>query len=149
MPLLRLVLAALLLVIPAVGACVTAEQSAAELFAKYVRLGSSYDASLADLYADTALITNKRTYPHGEVREITIPAPQYKQLIRAAMPMARSRGDMSTYSEVTYMTQGERVRISATRFSELKQYKSPLTLVVGASSTGDWLILEEHSESRP
>lgn len=149
MSIVRLVLAALFLLSPAVGVGAAPEEKAAALFAKYVSLGASYDSSLADLYSDTALITNKRTYPNGKVREIAIPATQYKALIRAAMPMAKSRGDLSTYSEVTYEMQAEKVRISATRFSELKKYESPIILVVGPSESGDWLILEEHTESRP
>src|SRR3569832_544400 len=49
------------------------------------------DPGVADLYTDDAVIRNKRFYPDGRMREMTIPAPQYKQLIRDAMPLAQSR----------------------------------------------------------
>jgi hypothetical protein len=122
---------------------------AARLFERYVALGRAYDAALAELYDDNALIRNKRTYPGGEVREMTMPAGQYKSLLRKALPLAQARGDRSTYSDVRYTREGERVRISAARYSELKKYTSPLVLVVGPAAGGRWLIYEEHSESRP
>jgi hypothetical protein len=123
--------------------------AAKRLFEQYVALGHAYDPSVADLYADDALIKNKRTYPTGEVRDMTMPAANYKTLIRQAMPLAKTRGDRSTYADVRYTSEGERVRISAARFSELKNYTSPITLLVGPSPNGKWLIYEELSESRP
>ena len=41
------------------------------------------------------------------------------------------------------------MRISCSRYSELKKYTSPYTLLVGPGRTGQWQILEELSESRP
>jgi hypothetical protein len=101
------------------------------------------------LYSDAAIIKNKRTYPGGQVRELSMPAPQYKELIRQAMPLAKARGDRNTYSECKYEEAAERVRIACQRYSELKKYTSPLVLVVGPAPGGDWLIFEELSESQP
>jgi hypothetical protein len=125
------------------------EDPAKRLFEHYVALGHAYDPGIADLYADDALIKNTRTYPTGEVRELTMPAAKYKALIRQAMPLARARGDRSTFSDVRYAAEGSRVRIRASRFSELKRYASPISLLVGPSASGTWLIYEEVSESRP
>jgi hypothetical protein len=142
----RLFLLAALL-IPVLADAQTPE--AARLFERYVALGRAYDAALADLYDEHALIINKRTSANGEVRETTLPGAQYKSLLRKALPLAQARGDRSTYSQVRYAREGERVRISAARYSELKKYSSPLELVVGPAPGGRWLIYEEHSESRP
>jgi hypothetical protein len=125
------------------------EKSAAQLFQRYTALSRAYDAELVQLFDDHAVITNKRIYPNGEVRETTLPAAQYKALLRKALPLAQQRGDRSTYSNVRYAREGERVRISASRYSELKKYASPLVLVVGPAPGGRWVIYEEHSESRP
>ena len=125
------------------------EDAARQLFDRYVALGHAFDPNLADLYADDALIRNKRVFPTGEARELMIPAPKYKALVRQAMPIAKARGDRSTYSDVRYSREGERIRITAARFSELKNYTSPVSLLVGASSEARWLIYEELSESRP
>lgn len=139
-------IAACLLALPALADPVAAAQ---QLFERYVRLGEAFDPALADLYADDATIRNKRTYPTGEVRELSLPAPQYKALLRAAMPMAKARGDRSTYLDVRYVPEGEGVRIVATRHSELKRYASPLSLLLKPDANGQWRIAEELSESGP
>ena len=119
------------------------------LFERYVALEKAFDPSVADLYSDAAVITNKRTYPTGEVREITFPAAQYKQLIRAGMPLARQMNDTNRYSECAYAPAGDRVAITCKRFGERKQYTSPIRLVVGPGEGSTWVIHEEHSESIP
>lgn len=119
------------------------------LFDRYVRLEAAFDPAVADLYADDALIKNKRIYPSGQVRELVLPASQYKALIRSAMPLAKARGDYSTYSEVTFQPDGNGVRITARRFSMLKKYYSPLSLLVAPTPSGIWVIREELSESQP
>lgn len=119
------------------------------LFNRYVKLEHTYDAAAADLYSDNAVIRNKRTYPTGQVRELSIPVSKYKELIRTTMPLAKGLGDRNTYSSCEYKEVGKKVRITCSRFSERKQYASPLTLLVGPGPDGDWQIFEELSESRP
>ncbi|MEW6120401.1 MAG: hypothetical protein AB1593_09960 [Pseudomonadota bacterium] len=119
------------------------------LFERYEALETRFDPGAADLYADNAVIRNKRFYPDGQVRELTIPAPQYKQLIRDAMPLAQARNDRNTYTKTTYKLEGMGVRIQATRFSVMKQYDSPISLLVAPDASGRWLIREELTESRP
>jgi hypothetical protein len=126
-----------------------ATDEAKALFDRYVKLEQAFDPAAADLYADEAVIKNKRTYPNGQVRELTLPAAQYKSLIRQAMPLARARGDTNSYSEITFTKEGSGVRIRATRFSNLKKYSSPISLLVAPGADGGWLIHEEVSESRP
>lgn len=141
-----LLIAALL---PLLAGAQAADKEAARLFERYVALGRAFDVKLADLYDDNALIRHKRTSADGATREVTLPAGQYKGLLRKLMARAKERGDRSTYSSVRYAREGERVRISVARYSELKKYTSPLVLVVGPAAGGRWLIYEEHSESRP
>ena len=119
------------------------------LFEQYVQLEHAFDPAAADLYANDAVIKNKRTYPTGQVRELTMPATSYKTLIRQAMPLAKLRGDTNSYSDISYANEGAMVRIRATRFSNLKHYTSPLSLLVSPDEKGRWLIREELSESRP
>ncbi len=113
-------------------ATLVAEEPPAFL-SRFVDLEQAYDTRVADLYADDAVITNKRHYPTGEVRELTFPAPKYKALIRQAMPLAKGRGDRNTYSRCTYEPQDGRVRITCSRYSELKKYTSPSTRRVAAA----------------
>lgn len=76
-------------------------------------------------------------------------AAQYRALLQQAMPIAKQRGDRSSYSELKYTPEGPNVRITATRFSELKRYSSPLSLLVARRADGRWMIYEELSESQP
>ena len=122
---------------------------AEQIWNRYVALEAAFDPAVADLYADDAVIRARRVYPTGEVREATIPAAQYKTLIRQAIPLAKAKNDISRYSGCTYTAAGPRVRIACARFSTLKNYTSPLSLVVGPGPDGRWLIFEESSESRP
>lgn len=127
----------------------TPEEEARKLFDRYADSEHTFDPSVAELFADDAKIQNKRTYPGGAIRVLTFTAPKYKELIRAAMPLAKARGDTNAYSEIKYLAEGEKIRITATRFSNLKKYSSPISLLVGASPDGKWLIYEELSESKP
>src|SRR6185436_7429246 len=94
-----------------------ARAKAEALWNRYVALEAAFDPAVADLYADDAVIRNKRTYPTGEVREATVPAAQYKALIRQAIPLAKAQNDISRYSGCTYTAAGPRVRITCARFS--------------------------------
>lgn len=147
----RLIATVIALVIAATGYAAESDQiaQARRLFQNYVQLSQAFDVEVAELYADEANIKNKRIYPDGQVRELTMPAPRYKELVRTAMPLAKTRGDRNTYSDLQFTTEGKGVRITGTRFSELKQYASPVSLLVQPSSAGTWLIVEEITESRP
>jgi hypothetical protein len=119
------------------------------LFERYVKLERAFDPAAADLYADDAVIRNRRTYLNDRVRELTMPAPQYKALVRQAMPLAKARGDTNSYSKITFSEEGAGVRVRAMRYSNLKKYSSPVSLLVAPDRAGRWLIREELSESQP
>ncbi len=80
---------------------------------------------------------------------MVFPAPQYKALLRQAMPLAKQAGDTSKYSECKYSAETKGIRVNCTRYSERKKYSSPISLLIGPAPKGDWLILEELSESQP
>lgn len=122
---------------------------AKQLFTTYVARLNSFDPAVADLYADDAKIENTRTYPDGTKRTATVPAAQYKAMLRDVMPKAKQSNDTSDFLGVNYTQAGEKVRIETIRFSTVKLEGSPIILVVGAGADGKWVILEEYSESRP
>jgi hypothetical protein len=103
---------------------------AKELFRKYIALENKFDPLLADLYSDKAVIRNTRHYPNGVKRTIEIPAANYKELIRTAMPLAKARGDKNRYSFVKFNSEGGIVRIRAKRYSLAKNYSSPISLLL-------------------
>lgn len=122
---------------------------AKDFFAEYIRLEHAFDPAIANLYANEAIIRNKRTYPTGQVRELSMPASKYKELLRASMPLAKQRGDTSTYTDISYSPERNGIRISADRYSELKNYHSPISILVKPTKSQAWLIYEEISESQP
>jgi hypothetical protein len=125
------------------------EAKARAVFEEFVRLGEAFDLALVDLYADTAKISNRRVFPDGTSREMAMPAASYKPLLRRVMPVAKEQNDISRYSDVRYTVEGGNVRISATRYSVMKDYSAPHSLLVGPDADGTWRVLEESGESRP
>ena len=123
--------------------------SAQELWDDYVELGTAFDPSLADLYANDAVIHLRRRYPDGRTRTIEMRGNEYQTLVRQAMPIARNRRDVDVYSTVKFENLGERTRITATRYGTLKRYKAPHELIVGSRGAAGWKILEETGESGP
>jgi hypothetical protein len=148
-------LALLLLGQPASAEQASPRDQAERLFLEYQHQSQAFDPDVADLYVDWARIVNARKYP-GDLpgRSLQLTGFQYKDKLRQLMPIAKARGDFSTYSDVSYSDvsyseEGERIRIQCTRFSALKKYSSPYSLLVGPDERGDWRIFEELSESRP
>ena len=145
----RLLVLAAMVVIGAVGAeAATPVDNARQLFDKYQSLETSFDPAIVDLYTDSAKIQNKHTLSNGQSRNLRLPAPTYKALIRRSMPQSKANNDRSTYSNVNYKQVGENVRITATRFSLFKKDSTPISWVMGPTKNGKWKILEETSESR-
>ena len=120
-----------------------------ELFELYIKLEQTFDSAAADLYSDDAVIRNTRIYPTGQQRVMEMPAPKYKSLIRKSMPLAKVRGDTNSYKDVIYTTEGTSIRITATRHSNLKNYDSPISILVSQDNKGSWIIVEEISQSQP
>lgn len=122
--------------------------AARQFFAQYSAMENAHDPKLADLYADEAYIRNRRSMPMGDPQVVTISAAKYKTLLHQSISIARARGDRNTYANVTYTPEGSFVRIDAVRISEPRKKTSPISLLVGPSPGGKWLIYEELSESR-
>jgi len=118
-------------------------------FEQYASLVKAYDPAVGDRYADQAVMRNKHTYPHGNLRALELPAMKCKSLMRASMPAAKAIGDHSTYSDVRFARERDNVRVAATRYAVGKKYSSPMSLLVARENGGPWLIIEELSESQP
>ena len=141
---------ALLVAHPALSSNETGTERAKAVFASLDSLSRAFDPAAADLYSDEAKIVSLRHYPWGlPDKKLELSGTQYKDLIRKSMGIARARGDVSTYSEISYTAEGANVRIRCTRYSELKKYSAPHSLLVGPVDDGRWLVLEEVSETRP
>lgn len=123
--------------------------AARSIFDKYQSREKAFDATIADLYCDSVLMRNVRTYRNGTQRTLELPAATYKAMIRSIMPLARAKGDFGIYSDATFVAEGSGIRIKATRHSQSKGYSSPISMLIGNCGTGSVGILEELSESQP
>jgi hypothetical protein len=112
------------------------------LFEKYTKLETDFDPALADLFSDDAKIRNVVRYEDGMTRPRGTPGRLYKETLRRNMPMAKTRSDVATYTNVQYTAEGSDIRIKATRSSKFIKIPNPVSFLVGAGSAGKWLILE-------
>jgi len=144
----KILIAAYVAYVLSAPALAQTKTQAQNIFDQYQAKERAFDPTVADLYCDTAVIQNTRTYPTGEQRSMSFPAPKYKELIGSAMPLAKANGDYSTYSNVRFTQETGGTRISADRYSVLKKYSSPISILVG-SCNGQPAIVEELSQSQP
>jgi ketosteroid isomerase-like protein len=116
----------------------TPSDSARATFARYEAYTRNFDPRVADLYAPDAVIVINRG---GETRKFS--RDVWRQLIQSGMSLAKARGDLDTFTDVTTgrLPDGL-VEVRATRINHLKHYNSPYRAVLRRS--GDrWLIVRE------
>ena len=127
-----------------------ARKNAEALFSRYVDLEHAFDPALVDLYAPGARIQRRVIVPGRPPRVDNWAGTQYKELLRNGLAKAKKTGqDLNFYSAVTYLGEGNRVRIKARRFAQLENVVTPVEILVGPDLTGSWRIFEELSEDHP
>ncbi|MCA9402710.1 MAG: hypothetical protein KC897_02920 [Candidatus Omnitrophica bacterium] len=132
----------------ATGAHATQETKEEAFFNRFVELEHNFDPAVADLYTDEARIRTLRLQPDGRRNPMEMSGRQMKGLIDKVMPLAEQRGDISTYSDVRYSTEGNRVTIHATRYSAAKCYTDPNYYIVIEDTGAGYRIVEEFAESK-
>lgn len=121
-----------------------------EFFKRFVETGQRFDPAVADLYADHASIKAYRRYPHGLERSMEMSGVEWKALVRKVMPLARSKNDKSTYTNVKFAPLGNRVKISADRYAVRKCYTDPAYyLVIEKRTDSTYTVIEEYLETEP
>ena len=123
-------------------------EKARALFDRYVAFEQAYDPAAAELYSDRALIRIRRIAATGEEKVVSLPAPQYKEILRKTMPLAHAGNTPKRYTGTRFLREGDGVRILTTRHAAGKEQGSPVSLLVGPGEDGTWLILEELSVIR-
>jgi hypothetical protein len=127
-----------------------ARKSAEALFTRYVDLEHAFDPALVDLYAPGAHIQRRVIVPGRPPRIDTWAGAQYKELLRNGLAKAKkTKQDLNFYSAVTYLSEGNRVRIKARRYAQLENAVTPVEILVGPDLGGSWRIFEELSEDHP
>lgn len=119
-------------------------------FDNYVKLGDAYDADLANLYSDEAVIKASRQYPDSSRRTLQLSGVQWKSLIAKVLPLAKAQEDRSSYSNIEVEIRADQAKISADRYSERKCYRDTgYYMILQRQSSGNYLIVEEYSETQP
>jgi hypothetical protein len=121
---------------------------AQKLFKQYVDSEHNYDPSQAELYAPNANIKDVRVYSDGQSKTLSWTGDNYKQIVKAQLPVAKARGEQNTYSQVNYIREGNNVRIKCVRASVQKKFSAPMEIVV-APVGKVWKIVEENCQSQP
>lgn len=134
---------------------VLAEDSIVEaqrLFKQFSEMERAFDPALAELFSPSAVVKDVRVYQDGQTKTITWTGADYKQVVRAGLPVAKVRNDLNNYTAINYTKEGANVRIKGTRHSLLKKYSSPFELVLAPSTQNGkttWKIIEELTQSEP
>ena len=121
---------------------------AQDLFNLYIRMEQSYNVELATLYADDAAVSVIELRGNDRYKT-TMTGAQFKPLVASYLPVAAQLGEYFTYTNVTLLPEGDKVRILASRASHLKGYSYPYMMLVGPNAAGTWMIWEELSMVKP
>jgi hypothetical protein len=146
-----LTLALILGLTAVVHAQAIAPDEARRFFERYVALGDAYDVAIAELYLDTSRITSLRRGPvASQDRMLEIDGARWRGMVRAAMPVARARGDRSEFRNVRMEPAGEQVRVRAERYAVVKCYwDRAYSMLIGRGPDGGLRIVAEHFETQP
>ena len=113
------------------------------VYDRYVQYTCNFDPSVAQLYAEEALVQMTRKYPDGTSQTRTVPSGKHKEFIRAILPIAKQRGDTCRFSDAEYKQEGgDKVRINVKQYSDLGKYWSDVSLLV-VKVDDQWLITED------
>jgi hypothetical protein len=115
----------------------SATDKAKAFFERYVRLERDYDAILFELYSREATVQVT-----GGRKNEQLSLKKYRPLLLKSLSAARKQGDHVSYTNVVYKPEGERVRISMTRASEVDG-TGPASMLVGPDGSGHWVIFEQ------
>lgn len=91
----------------------------------------------------------QREMPDGSVKELSLPVEQLKPRGPQLMSVARARGDVAEYSNVSVEPEARGWGIQAHRYSKLRCYTDEnYALVVSKGEGGEFEIVEERMKSR-
>ncbi len=124
------------------------EKQYMDFFKKYESLGQAYDASVSELYSDKAVLRALRKMPDGKNRILQMDGSKWKSAIKDTMEIAKQRGDQSEFSNISVSVDGNRAKISASRYSTIKCFTdNKYYMQVEEQSDGTLQIIEEFFES--
>ncbi len=146
----RTVAAVMLTVIATCSQAATTSAEGRKFFDGYMQLNDAFDPAVADLYTDASNVKALRRYPGGTDRVIEIAGAQWRSLLVSSMPLAKAKGDLSRFTNIRAEAEGDRVRVTADRYSVLKCYTDKnYYMLVAKDPTGRLYVAEEYFENQP
>ena len=124
------------------------EKQYIDFFKKYESLGQAYDTSVSELYSDKAVLRALRKMPDGKNRILQMDGSKWKSAIKDTMEIAKQRGDQSEFSNISVSVDGNKAKISASKYSTIKCFTdNKYYMQVEEQSDGTLQIIEESMES--
>ena len=121
------------------------EKEVTKFFNKYTERAKEFDESLIELYSDSAKVTTNRVNKDGTIQKMELDGVKYKQLLKSLLELAKKRGDLSEFSDISITVDSERAEIRANRYSKLKCTEDPEYRMVIVPNGKNYSIIEEHT----
>ena len=144
-----LVAAVFVAILPFVGntqAQPVTKTEAQAFFKRMAEMNSRFDSRYPELYSPEATVIGRKQGSEPTV----VTGAQWQQLLAFGAEKAKKRNDKSTFSNMRYEAQGERMKINADRYAVRKCYTdSGYYMIVGRQNNGHLWIEEESFELSP
>ena len=118
-----------------------------DFFKQYESLGHAFDASVADMYSDKAVVRAIQKMPDGMEQTTKVDGHKWKEMITSTMEISKQRGDKSEFSNISVSMDGDVAKITASRYSTIKCFMDEKYYMrVEKQSDGTLKIIEEYVE---
>ena len=118
-------------------------EKAREFFGEFVNRANAFDSGIVELYSPNARVITLR----DGSEKLELSGAQWKQLLVRFLPVAKKRGDISTFKDVKVFPHGDGFRISAVRTSAVKCVSDPNYHLDVVRMEERWVIVEEYTET--
>lgn len=114
-----------------------------EFFGEFVKRANAFDSGIIELYSPNARVITLR----DGSQKLALTGAQWKQLLIRVLPIAKKRGDVSTFKDIEVNPHGDGFRITAVRTSAIKCVSDPNYHLDVVRMQDRWMIVEEYTET--
>lgn len=120
------------------------QEAVKDFFEDYAQRSAEFDPSVAELYADSAILQGTQLMKDGSTKQVRMTGAQYKAMIPLINEQAKSLNDYSEYKdfEIEHIDEDE-ARILALRYSHYKCYEDHNYAMTVRKMEDQWRIVEE------
>ena len=114
-----------------------------EFFGQFVKRANAFDTGIVEHYSPDARVITLR----DGSEKLVLTGAQWKQLLVRVLPIAKKRGDISTFKNVKVSPHGVGFRVTAVRTSAIKCMSDPNYHMDVVRMQDSWMIVEEYTET--